>query len=340
MTPLVSVVILNWNGKKYLYRCLGSLHNISYKNIEIILVDNHSSDGSVTYVKTKFPKVRVVPLGYNAGFAKGNNIGFRYTHGKYVFFLNNDTKVAQGFLEPLVSRLQSDTHIGCIQPQIRLMDDPSLLDQVGSHLTSSGYLYHFGFHKSYTKDIYQHRNTMFSAKGAAMLIPRKVIQRIGLFDEDYHIFFEETDLCHRIWLAGYSVNYEPSSIMYHKTGGDTVETYRYAERVYLSVRNMLTTYVKNFGSLNLFTIFPKTVCIHVLLFGVFMFRRRLDLSYAILRAYIWNIKHLRQTMQKRHHVQKIIRTITDTVLNQRVIKNPRLSYYYYLLTDLRKYQDA
>lgn len=336
--PRVSVVILNWNGKKHLGTCLRSLLRVHYKPLEIILVDNNSIDGSPEYVKKKFPGVKLLALDKNVGFAEGNNRGFRVSHGKYVLFLNNDTILPPDFFEPLVMALEKDAAIGCIQPQIRLMKERNKLDQVGSYLTSTGFLYHVGFKKSWNSPLYRKERNIFSAKGACMLIRRKVMEHVGLFDSDYFIFFEESDLCHRIWLLGYRVTYSPKTYIYHLAGGDTAETFAYTQRLYLSLRNMICTYLKNFGFWNMATIFPVLIVVHGLLILNYSFRLRFDLVWMIVLAYGWNVAHVRATLEKRARVQNY-RTISDMQLNSKVLRNPRLSYYYYLLTDLRQFRD-
>ena len=284
MPPKVSVVILNWNGKEYLANCLASLAKASYATFEVIVVDNNSSDGSVEFVRKNFPRVKVIASNINLGFASGNNLGFRKATGKYVVFLNNDTVVTEDFLAPLVSDLEKDEFLGCVEPQLRMLSEPRLIDQVGSFLTSTGYLYHYGFHKPFNKAIYQNRREIFSAKGACMMLPRKVLQKVGVFDDDFFIFFEETDLCYRLWLAGYSVLYEPKSIIYHRTGGDTSDTYAYERRVYLSTKNMLCCYLKNFGLLNLLTIFPILILMQGLVAINFLVRGKPSLTSAVIRG--------------------------------------------------------
>src|SRR3989344_9688199 len=119
--PLVSVIILNWNGKKFLNTCLSSLVQISNPSIEIIVVDNNSSDDSVSYMKTNFPNVKVIASDKNNGFAGGNNIGAGAALGQYLLFLNNDTKVTKDFLIPMIEACKRDAQVGCIQPEMRVM---------------------------------------------------------------------------------------------------------------------------------------------------------------------------------------------------------------------------
>ncbi len=338
----VSVIVLNWNGKQYLQDCLKSLSKITYKNLEIIVVDNNSSDGSVAFVKKSFPHIRIIENKKNYGFAKGNNIGFAVSKGEYVLILNNDTKVTPDFFSPLLEDFKKNSDIGCLQPQIRILEHEKLLDGVGAYLTFTGFLYHFGYLKDRSQKKYTTKKEIFSAKGAAMLLRRSAIEKVGLFDEDFFIFFEETDLCFRLWLAGYKVVYEPKSVLYHVGGGDTTssDSYKYEKRMYLSFRNMMCCYLKNFGTKNMMEILPVFMVLQLGLLVYYGVTFRFRLVLILVRANYWNILHLPSTIKKRKKVQKTIRKISDNELNNHILVNPKISYYFSLLTgSLKNYRD-
>lgn len=337
--PKVSVVILNWNGKHFLKECLKSFEKVKYSPLEIIVVDNNSSDGSKEYVRKHFPKVGLITSNKNNGFAKGNNLGAQTASGKYILFLNNDTKVTPQFLEPLVEACEKDESIGCVQPEIRVMAEPKLLDEAGAYLTTSGFLYHYGYRKSHSLPMYRNSRKIFSAKGACMLIPRQVLEKVKMFDEDFFIFFEETDLCFRIWLAGYKVIYLPDSVIYHVAGGDTTDTYHYDRRLYLTFKNMNCCYLKNFGWRNLLTIYPLFLCLQLGLMMYFLVKLQFVNALAMFRGYWWNIIHLDSTLKKRHYIQRKIRQVSDSLLSKQIVFNPGIFYYYCLLFDAKRYQD-
>ncbi|MDO8659799.1 MAG: glycosyltransferase family 2 protein [Candidatus Parcubacteria bacterium] len=338
----VSIVILNWNGKKFLKNCLDSLTQLTYSQIEIIVVDNNSSDGSQEFVKKNYKKVILIGNKENYGFAKGNNIGFKASTGDYILILNNDTIVTSNFLSPLIRDFENDPKIVCLQPQIRLSKNRQLLDGVGAFLTFTGFLYHFGYLKNRMQPKYNKRMKIFSAKGACMLLRRKAIEKVGLFDEDFFIFFEETDLCFRLWLAGYSVVYEPESVIYHLGGGDTTSSNSYQDekRLYMSIRNMFCCYLKNFGIYNLLTVMPVFIFTQIVLCFYYLITLRLNLVKVIIKAYYWNISNLPSTIKKRNNVQKNIRKVSDYGLNKYIFHNPRISYYNYLLIGkLKEYKE-
>ena len=329
----VSIVIVNWNGKKFLKNCLDSLRKITYNPVEIIVVDNNSTDESGTFVKKYYPKVKLIENKKNYGFAGGANIGFKHVSGSYVLFLNNDTVVTADFLEPLLADFLKDPTIGCLQSQMRVLKDKSILDVAGDFMSFTGFLYHYGYRKKANLEKYGRQKMIFSAKGACMIFPRSLLQKIGLFDEDFFIFFEETDLCFRVWLAGYKVLYEPKSVIYHVDGGDTSSSdkYNYERRIYLIFRNMNCSYLKNFGTRNLLTIFPVFAITQTFMLIYYLIAFRFHLVRAIFKAYWWNILNLNKTLEKRRFIQSKIRKVSDKDINTYIKMSPRWSFYYYTL---------
>ncbi len=329
MHPLISVVILNWNGREHLIRCLRSFSRVTYQPLEIIVVDNNSSDDSAKIVQKKFPDVRLVRNKTNRGYSGGNNNGIRASRGKYIFILNNDTEVEKSFLEPLVKLMEVDSSIGCVQPKLVYGDEHSLLNAVGSYFTSSGFLYHYGYRKDARDPKYNTRLTIYSAKGAAMMLRRSAIDRVGTFDEDFFIYFEETDLCHKLWLAGYKVIYEPLSVVYHYEAVDTHKQMRNSFIMYLSYRNRIASYLKNLSVPSILRLFP-VLCL-------FYFFSCALYPTAVLRALVWNIWMFPKTMNKRRLVQRG-RKLDDTTLFQTIWRDPPLIYYYYLFKSLKFYR--
>ena len=329
MNTLVSIVILNWNGKSNVEQCLKSLQRISYKPVEIIVVDNASSDGSTDFVKKYFPSVRVISLKKNVGYSGGNNAGIRASRGKYVLILNNDTEVNKRFLESLVNRMELDTSIGCIQPKLLYVSDKNLLNAVGSFFTSTGFLYHYGYRKQSSRKQYNRSMKIYSAKGAAMLLRKSALEKIGLFDEDFFIYFEETDLCHRLWLAGYTVIYEPMSVVYHKEAVDTHKQMQEYTITYLSFRNRICSFLMNLDWNHVVSVLPMLLSIYIFLVFYYLVSFRPVLSWAVISSIVWNIQEFKKTLKKRHHVQRDIRSVSDSDLFVSIKRDPSPIYYYY-----------
>ena len=251
--PDVSVVIVNYNGRKYLYDCLSSLSTLDYPGdkLEILLVDNGSSDGSGEYVARHFPDVRLLRLPQNMGFARGNNIGVQAAQGEYVAFLNTDMRVDPGWLTELVRVVQSESDVVCVGSKI-LSWDGNALDFAGGALN----FYGMGFQpeESPSGEADTPYEVLFAC-GGAMLINRQVFLESGGFDENYFAYFEDVDLGWRLWLLGYRVLLAPRSIAFHH-GHATGKRFASEKRALLYERNALYTVIKNYESRNLSRILP------------------------------------------------------------------------------------
>ncbi len=327
---LISVVIVNWNGLHFLKDCLPLLYKSSYTKFEVVLVDNGSTDGSLEFIQKEYPKIIVVRNSVNKGFAEANNQGYEKTKGEYVLLLNNDTKVTKNFMEPLINALKADKKLGAVQSKILSMDDPRLLDSVASFFTSTGMLYHYGYHQKDAKK-YSRRLQTYTAKGACMMLKREVIEKVGLFDPRFFAYFEESDLCHRIWLAGYTIEYIPESVINHKIGG-TSNSMQNSFIQFHSFKNRINSYIKNLGILQLLLILPLHLFICELIAIAFVFKGRADLFLAIHRAFAWNIEHFHETIKIREKVQTKIRKVSDSEFFPFIKKDPEFNYYYSLFT--------
>lgn len=338
MKPLVSIVVLNWNGKANLVRCLKSLNRVSYNPFEIIVVDNNSTDGSVVFVSTQYPSVRTIVNTTNRGYSGGNNDGINASRGKYVFILNNDTEVEKSFLDPLVALMETDASVACVQPKLVYGDKRTLLNAVGSYFTRTGFLYHYGYRKNAGLPQYNQRLMIYSAKGAAMLLRKSALDRVGRFDEDFFIYFEETDLCHRLWLAGYKVIYEPDSVIYHYEAVDTHKQMNTYTIMYLSYRNRIASFLKNFSTASLALLFPILFCTYCFLLLVYIVTLQWSLAAAIINAIGWNITMFPVMLAKRRRVQSTIRKLSDRELFRSIWRDPPVMYYYYLFTSLKHFR--
>ncbi len=331
--PLVSIVVLNWNGKKWLTKCLPSLRNLTYKPTEIIVVNNGSTDDSHLYIKKNFPEIRIIELKKNVGFTKGNNIGVSYTRGEYILFISNDTYVTKNLLGYLVDDLRNSKDIGIVQPQIRLMADKKNLDSVGSFLTNTGFLYYYGCMKPYALGKYDEIIYPFSIKGACFMMRKKDYQKLGGLDEDFVCYVEETDLCHRIWLSGKKVMYEPRCYMYHFGGGDMHVMTKNELIIYRSYRNRIISYLKNLSLLELVKILPIHLAFCELIAVTTLLTGKFKQAFAIQLALLACLINLRKIMKKRSFIQKKIRKVSDQALNPIIKRNPRLSYYFFNISD-------
>lgn len=306
--PLVSIIIINWNGGDVFKNCLKSLYKIDYPNWELIVVDNGSVDGSDGFIKSLGSRVKsqVIYNNKNVGFAKANNQGVELAKGKYVLLLNNDTKVEPDFLSKLVEKMERDSSLGVIQPKILLMDKKGYLDNAGSFFTKLGFLDHWGFMQKDGLEFSQERE-IFSAKGACMLIRKKMIEKVGLFDEDFFSYFEESDFCWRVWLSGYKVIFYPQAKIYHKLGF-TIKRLDVLNLNYHYYKNRICSLIKNLGQENIFLVLFLHILISLGILAVFLLRFHPKNAFLIAKALWWDIIHLPSTLNKRKKIQSLRKT--------------------------------
>jgi len=335
----VSVVIVNWNGRRYLEACLRSLTEPAKtaELLELIVVDNGSTDGSAEYLKSR-PDVRLLPQETNLGYAEANNVGIAAATGDFVLLLNNDTIAGPGFLGPLVAAME-DPAVGAAQSLLLTFDEPRRIDSYGSYVTWTGFLYHHRYDQPEEVDERSRAPfDIFAAKGAALLLRRRLLERIGAFDAGFFAYLEDSDLCWRVWLAGSRVVCVPGSVVLHR-GGGTAGTLASEFVFFHSFKNRLAMLLKNLSGPRLAAILPVNVTLNLAAAGTYLVRGRLGPARGILRGLGWNAAHLGETLAKRRRVQGSIRQVSDRALWPVIARRPRLSYYYRLLTGLRGYRE-
>jgi len=245
MPAEVSIVIVNHNGREWLQECLDSIRAQTYGSHHTIFVDNASNDDSVEFVREKYPEALVVESTGNTGFTGGSNLGIRYATGEYILFLNTDTRLEADFLEELLTAFSEIHGLGAVQPKIRLMGDSDKIQLCGHFWTSSSCLYLFGYGKDQNLPMYNNPFPIFAGAGAAMLVKKEALDEVGLFDEDFWCYYEDVDLCSRLWLAGYECWYYPLATAYHALGA-TANTFDRGAVRYHHVKNWLAYMLKNF----------------------------------------------------------------------------------------------
>lgn len=240
MNPTVSVVVVNWNGRKYLEACLTSLQEQTFDDFETIVVDNGSTDGSVNLVREEFPDVRLVALNCNRGFCGGNNIGIRHAHGDYVALLNNDTEVEADWLANLVEIIETTDADFCASKML-LYDQPKRIDTAGDYYSKLGVAGKRGHLEDESK--FQRRERVFGACAGAALYDMEMLSDIGLLDEDFFQNYEDVDLSFRARLRGYECVFVPDAVVYHHLNASIgAESEEY---VYYTQRNLEYVYIKN-----------------------------------------------------------------------------------------------
>lgn len=216
--PAISVIIVNFNGEGYLRDCLSSLAAQTFRDFEVLVVDNGSGDGSLRLMEEEFPWVRVVPLKMNTGFAKGNNIGFQASSSKYVVTLNNDTVVDRRWLKALYEVAGSDRDIGMVASKILLGKEGSVIDSTGMLIYPDGMTRQRGKGQADTGQFNGMREVLFPSACAA-LYRREMLDEIGPFDEDFFFYCEDADLGLRGRLAGWKAVLAPDAVVRHLYSG-------------------------------------------------------------------------------------------------------------------------
>ena len=249
--PLVSVISVNYNQSEVTLDLLRSLQNTSYKNIEVIIVDNASPDDDPDIIKKEFPEITLIKSDKNLGFAGGNNIGIRASKGDYLMFINNDTEVPEGFLEPLVELFESDPQIGMVSPKIKFYWNPNILQYAGITKMNPVTLrnHGLGYYKTDGPEFDKLSQTE-SIHGAAMMVPRRVIEKVGMMTEVYFLYYEEHDWAEMIKRAGYKIYYQPKSYILHKESVSTGKNSPF--KTYHITRNRLVFARRNFNGIPFF----------------------------------------------------------------------------------------
>lgn len=217
MEPLVSIITVNFNQTEVTISLLESLREISYKNIEVFIVDNASIENPYSQIKSLFPEVNIILSKENLGFAGGNNLAIEKARGKYMMFLNNDTEVKPGFLEPLVEKMENDLTVGICSSKLIFYSHPDTIQYAGSSplhpIKIQSFAYGYG-----QKDCEKYNQTIETslAHGAAMLVRTDAINKAGKMPEEYFLYYEEIDWCERIKKEGYKIMFVPSSVVLHK----------------------------------------------------------------------------------------------------------------------------
>lgn len=309
--PLVSVIVVTHNNNEWLEKSIPSLLSQTYNNLEVIVVDNASGRDVKSFVRKRFPKVRVVVMKENRGFGSGNNAGISAAGGDYVLVSNDDLILEKDCIEKLVAVMEEDNSIGVCQGTIYSYDERSKIESSGKYFNYSGIL--TGDSVKATKNS-DGLVEVFAAN--APFIRRSVFDEIGGFDEDFFIYFEEVDLCWRIWLAGHRVVYVPEAGMYHK-GGATTSKMKESFIFFNSIRNRIASYIKNLGFPRVVVALVVQVLINLSGALVLLVRGKVKLSVAIGKAWLWNIWHLPAMSAKRRIIQKS-RLISDRELFLRV----------------------
>ncbi len=303
--PLISVIIVNYNGKKFLADCLNSISHQTYSPFEVILVDNASHDGSIEYVRQNFPEVRVFTQFTNLGFAGGTNAGIRQAHGEFIITLNNDTIVAPDFIAELAKPMVSDPLVGMCASKMIFPD--GRINSTAICISRSGAAWDRGLGEP-DQGQYDMEEEVFGPCAGAALYRRTMLDEIGLFDEDFFLYVEDVDLAFRARLSGWKCRYVPTAQVIHVHGGTTEPGSDIS--VYYGNRNLLWYAVKNFPERTLFISIPWIIGRNIAVIPYYFLKSK---GRAIIKAKVDSVKGLPRMIKKRQTIKK---TISDGAIEK------------------------
>lgn len=337
----VSIIIVNFNGQKWLKKCFDSLLSQTYKNFEIIFVDNNSSDDSIEFLEKNYKdiRIRIIKNTENSGFAGGNNIGIKEARGEYLYLLNSDTWVEKDVIEKTIKLFDKSDKIATIQTKIQLMNEDNVIDSAGSFWSNSTLLYHYGAYKSANLEKYNQTYKVFSTKAASVFMKKSVLDKIGSFDDDFWAYYEEGDLNHRMWISGYECWYYPVSICYH-AGGGTSLSFDNDIIQFHNFKNKIMSFIKNFSNMYLLYILSVHLIIMMLLSFIWLIKGKTKHFLSLYKAIWWNILHINKNIKKRLKIQSS-RKLSDKEINKIALREPSFDYYIKLLNgNLGDYKDT
>ena len=334
--PLVSIIIANYNGEKYLLTCLSSVLKTDYPNFEVILVDDGSTDDSMKLINELFinelekGKIRLFQNRKNLGAAASRNKGVKVAKGEIIVFLDNDTEVERAWLKELVKVLESNQKIGGACCKLLDFKKRDRIQVAGLKLiphTGWG----IGLGGKQRDDGRWDEQKEVAAISAALAVKREVVDKIGGFDEKLAVHTEDLDFSWRIWLAGYKIVYVPTSRVYHwtKTPKQRKDMKATKAFVYFHInKNTFRTLIKNYEVFNMIKYLGWAFLIN-LGRAILVLVKRTDATamYGFLKGLGWNLVNLPDTFRERARVQKL-RDISDKYIYQKIMTHDSLWQIY------------
>lgn len=289
--PLVSIITVNYNQSGVTLEFLKSLESCTYPNLEVWVVDNASPNDNPDQIKEIFPEIKLIKTKENLGFAGGNNVAVKQANGKYLLFINNDTEVEADFLQPMVQLLEENPEIGMVSPKIHYFHTPNTFQYAGftpiNRITIRNHAIGFG---EVDKGQYDHTVQTGSIFGAAMLVPRKVIEEAGMMDEIFFLYYEEHDWAARIERAGYKLYFDGRSLVKHKESISTVKDSPF-QIFYLTRGRILYARRNNKGVIKLLSLLFLNLISMPKIMLFYALKGKVNLSKSVCKAVWWNLTH-------------------------------------------------
>ena len=242
MDTKLSIIIPNFNGKKFLKTCLDSIEKQNYPFYDAIIIDNASSDGSVEYIKENYPKLTLIQNKKNLGFAAAVNQGIKISSSQYIFLLNNDVELEPDCILNLLKCVEKDENIFAVSSKMIQCNNKGKMDDAGDEYTILGWTRKVGDGKS--PDLYTAERETFSACAGAAIYKKSILDKIGYFDENFFAYMEDVDISYRARIWGYKCVYCPDAVVYHFGSGTSGSKYN-EFKIRLAARNNVYVPYKN-----------------------------------------------------------------------------------------------
>ena len=298
----IAVVILNWNGQKLLKKFLPSVVKYSTE-ATVYVIDNASTDDSVSYIKNTFPDVQLVQLDQNYGYAGGYNRGLQHIDAELFALVNSDVEVAENWLSPVLKTFENEPDTAVIQPKIKDYKNKKMFEYAGA---AGGFLDFFGypycdgrimFNVEEDKGQYDQPKEIFWASGACFFIKKDAFERHKGFDESFFAHQEEIDLCWRIKHTGKHIKYVPESEVYH-LGGASLNA-QSPFKTYLNFRNNLMMLLKNLPALFIFPVIFNRLILDGLAGIIFLVQGKPQHTWAVVKAHFGFYKRIPKILKQR-----------------------------------------
>jgi hypothetical protein len=313
-TPLVSIIIVNYNGLSYIDGCLFSILSQEYPNYEIIFVDNASNDKSFEYVRHNYPQIKAIQTSKNLGYFGACKEGIKNIKGYYLAFLNTDIEVDKKWLIEMVNVLESDSKIALTTPKILMSNNRKKINTCGLEIQFTGIPHCRGFKENEKK--YNKLQKIASISGCSFIIAKNVLEKIGNLDENFFMYYEDIDLSWRAQLTGYNIVFVPSSVVYHDYSFNLTP-----QKFYYLERNRHMTLLKNLHLKTIFFMIPSLILTEFIVLG-FAILKGLKYIKNKINAYGWIIKNFNSIWKKRQRLQNM-RKINDNLIISRFIATPK-----------------
>ncbi len=303
MVSHISVLVLNWNGKRWLNDCLAALLAQEGVDFDAWLVDNGSVDGSAAWVRDHFPTVRVLQFGTNLGFGAAYNRAIAQTGSPFVVLLNNDTVVQSGWLAALADDIGRHPEAAAVGSKLLFLNHPFAVNHAGGCLTVLGAAFDRGFGAE-DERVHQASRITGCASAAALILRRATFLEVGGFDETYFAYFEDADLCWRYWLRGLEVRYQPEARVFHAYGGSGSGARSSTFRLQHCQTNRLQNMMKHLEMRNLLALQPASAAYDALRVLDFARRGHMAGVRAIVRGTRRYVALLPDALARRESVQR------------------------------------